>query len=310
MNTTALTTQTSLTTQEASFEAIASLVLDGLTSENSRRAYGTALSHFLQWWNDQGRPPMTKVVVNRYKRTLQSAGLAPSTINLRLTAVRALVREGADNGLIPQHIAAGVARAKGVRAGGRRVGNWLTREQAQTLLDAPNTKTLKGKRDKAILAALLGSGLRRGELAALTFEHIQQREGRWCVVDLVGKGNKTRTVPIPSWCKSAIDQWAQAARIEGGLVFRSMRRGGRMNGRAMSSQAVYDLVREYAGQCGFGDLAAHDLRRTWAKLAHQGGAAIDQIQLSLGHASIQTTERYLGVEQNLTTAPCDVLGLA
>ena len=53
----------------------------------------------------------------------------------------------------------------------------------------------------------------------------------------------------------------------------------------------------------------HDLRRTFAKLAHKGGAPIDQIQLSLGHSSIQTTERYLGVDQDLTTAPCDVLGL-
>jgi len=53
----------------------------------------------------------------------------------------------------------------------------------------------------------------------------------------------------------------------------------------------------------------HDLRRTFAKLAHKGGAPIDQIQLSLGHSSVQTTERYLGVDQDLTTAPCDVLGL-
>lgn len=71
---------------------------------------------------------------------------------------------------------------------------------------------------------------------------------------------------------------------------------------------IYRVVLEHATAAGF-NLAAHDLRCTFAKLAHKGGAAVDQIQLTLGHASIQTTERYLGVEQNLTNAPCDVLGL-
>jgi integrase len=56
-------------------------------------------------------------------------------------------------------------------------------------------------------------------------------------------------------------------------------------------------------------LAPHDLRRTFAKLAHKGDAPLEQIQLSLGHASIQTTERYLGVKQSLSDAPCDHLGL-
>ena len=78
---------------------------------------------------------------------------------------------------------------------------------------------------------------------------------------------------------------------------------------AMTAQAVADVVKLYGVSCGHDGLAAHDLRRTFAKLAHKGGAGLDQIQLSLGHASIKTTERYLGVEQDLVEAPCDVLGL-
>jgi site-specific recombinase XerD len=77
----------------------------------------------------------------------------------------------------------------------------------------------------------------------------------------------------------------------------------------MTPQAVRDVVVEYSQTMGL-NVAAHDLRRTFAKLAHKGGAGLDQIQLSLGHASIQTTERYLGVTQNLTDAPCDRLGLS
>jgi integrase len=76
----------------------------------------------------------------------------------------------------------------------------------------------------------------------------------------------------------------------------------------MTAQAIRDTVADYAGQVGV-NVAPHDLRRTFAKLAHKGGSPIDQIQLSLGHSSIQTTERYLGVNQDLHSAPCDVLGL-
>jgi integrase/recombinase XerD len=177
------------------------------------------------------------------------------------------------------------------------------------LLNAPDTSTLKGLRDRAILAILVGCGLRRSEAAALVVEHIQQRDGRWVVCDLLGKGNRTRTVPMPSWAQAAIDAWALAAGISAGRLFRAIHKGGYVNGEAMSDQGIADVVRTYAKECGFAALAAHDLRRTFAKLAHKGGAGLDQIQLSLGHASIKTTERYLGVVQDLTDAPCDRLGL-
>ena len=84
-----------------------------------------------------------------------------------------------------------------------------------------------------------------------------------------------------------------------------MHKGGRVTGDKVTPQLVFRVVAEYAGE----DVSAHDLRRTFAKLAHKGGSPVDQIQLSLGHASLRTTERYLGIEQDLTNAPCDHLGL-
>lgn len=289
--------------------AVVGLVLDGLTSDHSRRAYGRALTDFLTWHQAQGRPMLSKATVQAYKVQLQREGLAPSTINLRLSAVRKLAQEAADNGLMDPVLAQGIARVKGVKTAGVRTGNWLTREQAQALLNAPDTATLKGLRDRAILAVLIGCGLRRSEAAALTVEHVQQREGRWVIVDLVGKGNRVRTVPMPSWSKAALDEWLEAAGITSGRVFRRIHRGGYVNGDRMTDQAIADVVRVYGRAIGADHLAAHDLRRTFAKLAHKGGAGLDQIQLSLGHASIRTTERYLGVEQDLTDAPCDHLGL-
>lgn len=285
------------------------LVVDGLGSEHSRRAYENALIGFFAWHAEQGRPPLSKALVQAYKAHLQAQGLAPSTVNLRLCAVRKLATEAADNALLDRALANGIKAVKGITTAGVRSGNWLTRDQAQALLNAPDTSTLKGLRDRAILAVLVGCGLRRSEAATLLMEHIQQRDGRWVVCDLVGKGNRTRTVPMPSWAKAAIDAWTLAAAISVGRLFRAIHKGGYVNGEAMSDQGIADVVRTYAKECGYAALAAHDLRRTFAKLAHKGGAGLDQIQLSLGHASIKTTERYLGVVQDLTNAPCDHLGL-
>ena len=112
-------------------------------------------------------------------------GLGTVSINVRITAVRKLAVEAADNGLLAPELAGGIARVKGVASKGVRLGNWLSVRQAQALLNAPDATTTKGLRDRAILAVLLGCGLRRSEVAALTVHHVQQRDGRWCIVDLV-----------------------------------------------------------------------------------------------------------------------------
>ena len=124
-----------------------------------------------------------------------------------------------------------------------------------------------------MLAVLLGCGLRREEVAGLTVAHIQQREARWVLVDLVGKRNKKRSVPMPTWAKAAVDQWCSAAGVVDGVVFRPMRRGGHVQPGPLTAQAVFDVVCEYAAQIGV-TVRPHDLRRTFAKLAHKGGAPV------------------------------------
>ena len=298
-------TQMAVTTTNDPRQAI-QLVTDSLTSDHSKRAYGKALADFLQWMTENQKP-FNKAGIQEYRQTLTGS---PASINLKLSAIRKLAQEAADNGLIDPTTAGGIQRVKGVTAHGTRAGNWLTKQQAQELLLAPDTATLKGLRDRATLAVMIGGGLRRSEVARLAFNHIQQRDGRWAIVDLVGKGNHVRTVPIPSWVKLAIDEWTQAAGLTAGLVFRAIHKGGYLTRDSVTPQAIRDVVKEYGARVGMPELAAHDLRRTFAKLAHKGGAGLDQIQLSLGHLSIKTTERYLGVSQNLTDAPCDRLGLA
>jgi len=192
---------------------------------------------------------------------------------------------------------------------GTRTGHWLTRDQAERLLSLANPTTLRGSRDRALLAVLIGCGLRRREATTLSVEHIQLRDARWVIIDLIGKGRRVRTVPMPSWTKHAVDAWIAGSRINSGIVFRSMNKGDRVIGKSMTPRSICQIVHSAGAEIGFPNLAPHDLRRTFAKLAHKGKAALEQIQLSLGHASVMTTERYLGIRQDLTDAPCDHLGL-
>jgi site-specific recombinase XerD len=237
------------------------LVLDGVTSLHSRRAYEKGLRQFFAWCRDQPRVSFSKALAGGYRSWLLAQSLAPSTINLRLSPIRKLAREMADNDLLAPDTAAAIERVPGVKQEGVRAGNWLLKEQASELLNAPNPATLKGKRDRAMLALLVGCGLSRAELLSLTVDQIEQREGRWVIPDLTGKGNRRRTVPVPAAVKIRVEEWILAA----------------------------DLDLDEVGSKPGGDL--------------------EQIQLLLGHASIQTTERYLGTVQNLAVAVNDDLGL-
>lgn len=284
--------------------AVKQLVLDAVSSPLTRVMYARALDDFFAWWSGQGRPPFTRATVQAWRASLEAKGLAPASVNQKLSAVRKLAAEAAYNGLLDPAAAQAIRDIRGAEQRGVRAGNWLTKRQTEALLAAPDASTNQGKRDRAILAVLVGCGLRRDEAVRLTFDHVQQRDSRWCVVDLVGKKGRYRTVPMPAWTKAAIDSWATAAGITAGPIFRGVNKGDVVIGARLSTQGILRAVTRYAEA-----IAPHDLRRTFAKLAFKGGAKLDQIQLSLGHASIQTTERYLGVQQDLTDAPCDYLHL-
>ncbi|MGI4830702.1 MAG: tyrosine-type recombinase/integrase, partial [Janthinobacterium lividum] len=153
-------------------------------------------------------------------------------------------------------------------------------------------------------------GLRRAELLRLDVESLQQREARWVIPDLEGKGNRVRTVTVPAGVKARIDLWTNAACITEGRIFRPVTKTGVVKGSAiLDEKVVWRLVVRYARETELGKLAPHDLRRTCAKLCRKAGGDLEQIQLLLGHASVQTTERYLGTEQALVQAVNDGLGL-
>jgi integrase len=177
------------------------------------------------------------------------------------------------------------------------------------LLGLPDRSTLKGKRDYVIIALLVGCALRRQELASLTIEDIQLREGRWVIIDLRGKGGRIRTVAVPIWVEQAIEVWMAAAKIEKGRLLRPLSKSGKMVGDELGDWAVWSVVEQSSKQIGIEHFGAHDLRRTCAKLCRKNGGDLEQIKFLLGHSSIQTTERYLGSEQEIAVAVNDNLGL-
>src|SRR5450432_648464 len=285
------------------------LVLDSVSSPITKRVYNLGLDEFIAWYSLEPRAGFTKATVSAWRVVLEGRGLGSVSINVRITAVRKLATEAADNGLLAPELAAGIARIKGVRSQGVRVGNWLSLQQAQTLLNTPDVRTKKGLRDRAMFAVLLGCGLRRSEIAAMTTRHVQQRDNRWCIVDLVGKHNRVRTIPMPTWVKNAIDAWTSAADVADGFVFRAVNRGDQVAGARISEKVVWQLLRPYALAAGVPGIAPHDCRRTFAKLCRAASGELEQIQLLLGHSSVQTTERYLGTKQDLVHAPNDGIRL-
>ena len=184
--------------------------------QSRKRVYNLGLDEFFEWYGREPRPGFTKATVSAWRVALEARGLGAVSINVRITAVRKLAVEAADNGLLAPELANGITRVKGVKSKGVRLGNWLSVRQAQALLNAPDVSTRQGLRDRAILAVLLGCGLRRSEVAALAVGHIQQRDGRWCIVDLLGKHGRVRTIPMPTWVKVAIDAWTTAAGVAEG----------------------------------------------------------------------------------------------
>jgi site-specific recombinase XerD len=130
-------------------------VVNSLPARASQESYAHAIDEFINWYCSEPRLAFNRTVVLRYRFFLEQKNMAPSTINVRLAAVRRLAYEAADAGLLSPELAAGIARVKGAKRLGVRIGNWLTAEQGKALLQASCGETLRAKRDRAILSVLL-----------------------------------------------------------------------------------------------------------------------------------------------------------
>src|SRR5438128_4108823 len=133
-----------LANRAADWRRLKMLVLDSVSSPITKRVYNLGLDEFFEWIGREARPGFTKATVSAWRVALEARGLGPVSINVRITAVRKLAVEAADNGLLAPELANGIVRVKGVASKGIRLGNWLSLLQAQKLLNAPDVTTTKG----------------------------------------------------------------------------------------------------------------------------------------------------------------------
>jgi site-specific recombinase XerD len=295
-------------------ESLLSAVENVASSPETRRWLTRRLRAFFDWVDGTGAgfdrtgTGFDRTTVMAYRAKLLADGAGAGVVNQSMTAIRSLAREARDQGALDLHRAQAIISVPGVRQLGVRAGNWLVLEEAQRLIDAPDPEKNNGARDRAILALLLGCGVRRGEAAGLTVDRLQSRDGRWVLLDILGKHGRVRTVPMPMWAHARVTAWLERAEITEGRALRAVNKGDRIYGEGMSASGIWWVVKHWARELEL-SIAPHDLRRSFAKLARKGGADLVKVQHALGHASVQTTERYVGAELDLDDPACDALGV-
>ena len=192
---------------------------------------------------------------------------------------------------------------------GTKAHTWLSAAQVvQLTSQCPDT--LEGKRDWIVIALLVGAGLRREELAGLRFDAIKTlptKNGERTVLEVTGKGRKTRVIPLSSKLAYRLHAWRET--VGDGFIARSLGRSQQL-GESLSAVSIFELVNRYGKKIGKPELAPHDLRRTFAQLGYENGVPITQISTLLGHGSVATTQRYLNLALDVESTASDFIPLS
>jgi site-specific recombinase XerD len=238
---------------------------------------------------------VTRAHVIAWRKVLEERKLAPATIRRKLSALADLYNYLCDANAVPHNPVNGVERpTEGANEGKTPA---LSDEQANTLLNAPPPYTLKGKRDRAILAVFLFHAVRRAELCSLRVKDYSERRGlkHLCIH---GKGGKIRYIPVHPLAIQLLEDYLDAAGHREdytGALFRAVAANLRGRAKRLSEGSVYrNVVMHYCNRLGLAveGLGPHALRATSATSALLNGADIAEVQQWLGHSSISTTRLY------------------
>jgi integrase/recombinase XerD len=265
-------------------------------NKSTRRAYENALHDFMRFIgiSQPGEfREVTRSHVIAWRDDLVSRALSSQTIRHRLAALSSLFEHLCNANTVTHNPVKGVKRPAVESYEGKTPA--LGDHQARQLLDAPDGVSLKGKRDRAMLATLLYHALRRDELCRLKVKDFKSERRGVAHLKVSGKGGKTRYVPLHPAASGCVLDYLEAAghmAEDGGALFRGVHHG-RVEGsqKAISADAVYKIVRGYSKALGF-EIGAHSLRATAATNALDHQADIAKVQEWLGHANIATTRIY------------------
>lgn len=271
------------------------LVVERGLSDNTVQAYRRDLLRYQEYLGSRGigsLAEVTRVDVEEFRRHLDHIGLAPASVTRCVVAVRNLHRFAVGSGQLQADVTAGMS--PGTRS--RRLPKALSMDQVESLLAAPDTSTVEGLRDAALLELLYGTGARVSEVCALDVDDIRP------VLDdpdlglrLIGKGDKERIVPLGSYAAKAVDAWlirgrpawAEIGNGEHALLLNT-------RGRRLSRQSAWAVIRRAGEAAGLDveHLSSHSLRHSYATHLLDGGADVRVVQELLGHSSVTTTQIY------------------
>lgn len=271
------------------------LVVERGLSDNTVQAYRRDLLRYQEYLGSRGigsLAEVTRVDVEEFRRHLDHIGLAPASVTRCVVAVRNLHRFAVGSGQVQADVTAGMS--PGTRS--RRLPKALSMDQVESLLAAPDTSTVEGLRDAALLELLYGTGARVSEVCALDVDDIRP------VLDdpdlglrLIGKGDKERIVPLGSYAAKAVDAWlirgrpawAEIGNGEHALLLNT-------RGRRLSRQSAWAVIRRAGEAAGLDveHLSPHSLRHSYATHLLDGGADVRVVQELLGHSSVTTTQIY------------------
>jgi integrase/recombinase XerD len=269
-----------------------------ITNRSTRRAYENAIKDFMRFTGII-RPEEFRTVTRAHviawrddlgrREDIQSG----ATVRHRLAALSSLFEYLCEKNAVSHNPVKGVKRPKAESGEGKTPA--LGDHQARELLSAPGDETIKEKRDRAILSTLLYHALRREELCKLRVKDFRQSRRGVPHLNVSGKGEKTRYLPLHPGTNALIHDYLEAAghgADEDGPLFRPIRnnRTGKLD-KALDPDMVYRLVRGYSAELGF-EIGAHALRATAATNALDHQADIAKVQEWLGHANIATTRIY------------------
>jgi site-specific recombinase XerD len=291
-----------------SFELPKTDILAGQITKSSQRMYKRDIAAYATWAESEGLQPLKAATFARWRTALSEAtyskgkskephGYSPHTINRMLAAVKRLMAEAAEQGLLSRKVAGEFADRRGVKVLALKeqlkehARTYIAPANMRRLAALPDISTLKGTRDAALLHTLASSGIRVSEAASLTVDAIQAINGGY-LLSVCGKTDETaRQAPLSVEAYQAIQAWLMARPVSSPYIFTAQNgRGNRWSARPMHTRKIEELVSAYAEGAGLQHVKPHDFRRfVGTQLARQD---IRKAQLALGHKSIETTARH------------------
>lgn len=273
----------------------AAVYLASLESPQSRRTMRAALDEIayliccdrkpfaIRWVNFRSQH------VVAIRSTLAETYAAP-TVNKMLSALRGVLRAASDLGQMNGEEFSRAIGIEGIKSETLPRGRALPPDEIGVLLDTCcSDLTPAGARDAALIALLSGCGVRRAEVAALD---VDDYDANSATLSILGRRNTGRSVPVPLRACEALADWIGVRGGEAGALFRPIAKGGKIERRHMTAQAIYDALIKRARRAGISHLSPHDFRRTFVSNLLDAGTEISTVQMLAGHANVTTTARY------------------